>query len=296
MKHFLLCSLSTILFLGCQAQPVDSFVKQKNNNTLLWQVSGKGLKRPSFLFGTFHLLCKDDIHFSDALKKAVKSCDEIYMEMDMDDPSTMFSAVLYMNMKNGTTLESLYTPQDYKRLRDYFSDTLKMPMMFLEKMKPYFLVALLYPKMMNCASPVGVEEELMKIAKEDKKEIKGLETMQFQASVFDSIPYEWQAKELLKNIDSFSVYKKEFDQMLAMYKSQQLDSMKNLLTKNEFGSEKYEDLLLNNRNKKWVKQLRVIMQNKSVFVAVGAGHLVGDAGLIRLLKKAGYKVEPLQNQ
>jgi len=166
----------------------------------------------------------------------------------------------------------------------------------LERAKPYFLVALLYPRMMNCPSPAGVEEELLKIAKQDKKEIKGLETIQFQASVFDSIPYQWQAKELLKNIDSFSVYKKEFDDMLKLYKDQQLDSMQNMVGASEFGSEKYEDLLLNNRNKKWVSKLNGIMKSESVFVAVGAGHLTGEYGLINLLKKEGYKVEPLVNK
>ena len=123
-----------------------------------------------------------------------------------------------------------------------------------------------------------------------------METVQFQASVFDSIPYEWQAKELLKNIDSFSVYKKEFDDMLTLYKNQQLDSMQNMVGASEFGSEKYEDLLLNDRNKKWVKELNTIMKNESVFVAVGAGHLTGKYGLINLLKKEGYKVEPLVNK
>lgn len=282
--------------MGCKAQTDHSFVKQKDDNTLLWRVSGNGLKQPSFLFGTFHLLCKEDIHFSDQLKKAVRMSNEIYMELDMDDPSTMLSGMLYMNMKNGKKLEDLYTPEEYKRVQNYFSDTLKTPIMLLDKAKPYFLVALLYPRMMKCATPAGVEEELMKIAKEDKKDIKGLETMQFQASVFDSIPYEWQAKELLKNIDSFSVYKDEFDQMLRLYKNQQLDSMKEMLNKSEFGSDKYEDLLLTNRNKNWVNQLNKIMKTESVFVAVGAGHLVGDFGLISLLRKAGYKVEPLENK
>ena len=296
MKRLLFYSLLTILFMSCKAQSDHSFVKQKNDNTLLWKVSGNGLKNPSFLFGTFHLLCKEDIHLSDQLKKAMKTSDKIYMEMDMDDPSTMLGGMLYMNMKNDTTLESLYTPEEYQRLKNYFSDTLKMPVMLLQRAKPYFLVALLYPRMMNCASPVGVEEELMKIAKEDKKEIKGLETIQFQASVFDSIPYEWQAKELLKNIDSFSVYKNEFETMLDFYKKQQLDSIKSLMGKSESGEEKYDDLLLNNRNKNWVKQLKEIMKNESVFVAVGAGHLVGEMGLIKLLKKEGYKVEPLQNK
>ena len=296
MKHLLFYSLSTILFMGCKAQSEDSFVKQKSDNSLLWQVSGNGLKHPSFLFGTFHLLCKEDIHFSDQLKKAIKSSDEIYMEMDMDDPSTMLSGLLYMNMKDGKKLEELYTPEEYKRLESYFSDTLQTPMMLLQRAKPYFLVALLYPQMMNCKTPVGVEEELMKIAKEDEKEIKGLETMQFQASVFDSIPYEWQAKELLKNIDSFPAYKKEFDTMLESYKNQRLDQMQSMISKSEFGSDKYEDLLLNDRNKNWVEQLKEIMKNESVFVAVGAGHLVGDTGLIHLLRKAGYTVDPLVNK
>lgn len=285
-----------MLFLGCKAQTGHSFIKQKNDNSLLWEVSGNGLKKPSFLFGTFHLLCKDDIHFSDQLKKAMKASDEIYMELDMDDPSTMLGGMLYMNMKNDKKLEDLYTPAEYKRLQTYFSDTLKLPLMMLDKAKPYFLVALLYPRMMNCKNPSGVEEELVKIAKEDNKEIKGLETMQFQASVFDSIPYEWQAKELLKNIDSFSVYKTEFQSMLQFYKNQNLDSLKNMITKSETGSDEYDDLLLNNRNKNWVKQLDSIMKKESVFVAVGTGHLVGEKGLISLLRKQGFKVEALKNQ
>lgn len=280
---------------GCNGQKEHTYIKQKNNNTLLWQVSGNGLKHSSFLFGTFHLMCKEDIHFSNQLKEAVKASDEIYMELDMDDPSTLLSGMLYMNMNNGKKLSDLYTPAEYKKLQAYFTDSLSTPIMLLQRAKPYFLVALLYPKMMNCATPTGVEEELLQIAKEDKKEIEGLETMQFQASVFDSIPYEWQAKELMKNIDSFPVYKKEFEEMIDLYKSQQLDSMQNMLVKSEFGSEQYEDLLLNDRNKKWVKELKEIMKKESVFVAVGAGHLTGELGLISLLKKEGYSVEPLAN-
>ncbi len=296
MKQLFFYSFWMVLFLGCKAQNNPSFVKQKNSNTLLWEVSGKGLQKPSFIFGTFHLLCKQDIHFSDQLKKAVKFSDEIYMELDMDDPSTMLSGMLYMNMRGDTTLADLYTDKEYTRLKKYFSDTLKMPLALLQKAKPYFLVALLYPRMMNCSSPAGVEQELVKLAKEDKKEIQGLETMQFQASVFDSIPYQWQANELLKNIDSFSVDKKEFQTMLDFYKNQQMDSIKTMLGKSEIGSDKYDDLLLNDRNKKWVKKLDSIMKKENVFVAVGAGHLVGDYGLISLLKKQGYKVEPLENK
>jgi uncharacterized protein YbaP (TraB family) len=296
MKKAIFYSLLMVFFLGCKAQKTPTFVQQKNGNTLLWEVSGNGLEKPSFLFGTFHLLCKQDIHFSDQLKKAVNYSNEIYMELDMDDPSTMLGGLMYMNMRGDTTLADLYTDKEYERLKNYFSDTLKMPLNLLQKAKPYFLVALLYPRMMNCSSPAGVEEELVNLAKEDKKEIQGLETMKFQASVFDSIPYEWQAKELLKNIDSFSVNKEEFETMLDYYKNQNMDSIKTMLGKSEFGSDKYDDLLLNDRNKKWVTKLDSIMKKESVFVAVGAGHLVGDKGLINLLRKQGYTVEPLENK
>ena len=296
MKYVIVVLLICFGMAGCHAQQEHSFTVQKNNNTLLWQVSGNGLKHPSFLFGTFHLLCKDDIHFSDPLKEAVKVSNEVYMELDMDDPSTLLSGMLYMNMQDGKKLSDLYTPEEYKKLETYFTDSLNTPMIMFQRAKPYFLVALLYPKMMDCSSPSGVEEELLKIAKENKKEIKGLETMQFQASVFDSIPYEWQAKELLKNIDSFSTYKNEFDEMIELYKNQELDSMQNMVGASEFGSDKYEDILLKDRNKKWVNELSEIMKNESVFVAVGAGHLSGDNGLINLLKKDGYIVTPLVNK
>jgi hypothetical protein len=69
-----------------------------------------------------------------------------------------------------------------------------------------------------------------------------------------------------------------------------------MITKSEAGSEQYDDLLLNNRNKNWVKKLDSIMKTESVFVAVGTGHLVGEKGLINLLRKQGYKVEALKNE
>ena len=161
MKCIIVSLLISFGIAGCSAQKEHAFTRQKNNNTLLWKVSGNGLKHPSFLFGTFHLLCKEDIHFSDQLKDAVKESNEIYMELDMDDPSTLMSGMLYMNMKDGKKLSDLYTPEEYKKIQTYFADSIGTPLMLFQRAKPYFLVALLYPKMMNCDSPAGVEEELL---------------------------------------------------------------------------------------------------------------------------------------
>ncbi|MEO6455138.1 MAG: TraB/GumN family protein [Ginsengibacter sp.] len=287
----------SLIVTGCKAQQNNQLFKiGGSNNSLLWQISGNGLLKPSFVFGTFHLLCKDDIKFSDQLKSAIQYTDGIYMELDMDDLSTLMSGFLYMNMKNGKVLKDFYTPAEYKRIEQYFNDSLHMPFLMLQKAKPYFLMALLYPKMMKCKTFSGVEDEVMKLAKEYKKEIMGLETMEFQSSIFDSIPYEIQAKELIENIDSLPKYASQFDTMLLAYKNQELSTLENSLNESEFGMEKYKDLLLDGRNINWAKQLHAIMKKKSVFVAVGAGHLAGEKGLLSLLKKEGYKVEPLQNK
>ena len=294
----LLKILAAVTLMGsCKAQNnAPSLPIQKDDNTLLWEVSGNGLAKPTYLFGTFHLICKDDIHFSSSLNTAVKYADEIYMELDMDDPSVMLGGMMMMNMKNGKKLRDLYTADEYDRLNNYFKDSIGMPLTLLQQMKPMMLEALLYPKMLACKNSSGVEMELMQLAKKEKKEIKGLETMAFQASIFDSIPYEQQAKELLKTIDSVVSYKEYFDTMLNVYKSQRISEIETMFSKSEFGMEDNSDILLYDRNKNWVKQLKEIMKHKSVFVAVGAGHLVGEKGLIGLLKKEGYTVRPVENK
>ncbi len=289
--------LAVLLLNSCTAQNNSISLKTNDtDNTLLWEISGKQLTAPSYLFGTFHLICKDDIPFGEQLNKAIKSTDEIYMEMDMDDPATMMGGLLLMNMRGDSTLKKLYKDEEYKKVENFFNDSLHMPVAMFQKMKPFFLMAMLYPKMLPCKTISGVETELMTLAKENKKEIKGLETMAFQAAVFDSIPYTQQAKELLKTIDSLEAYKKYFDTMVRVYKSQQLNKIEDLFSKSEFGMQDNQDILLDNRNKNWVNQLNVILKKESVFIAVGAGHLVGNMGLINLLRKEGYTLRPIDNK
>ena len=163
-------------------------------------------------------------------------------------------------------------------------------------MKPLFLQALMYPKLMPCRNMSGVEQELMVLAKEQEKEIKGFENIKFQSSVFDSIPYEVQAKELLKGIDSLHEYTGEFNEMLDVYKTQRISEIEAMFNKSEFTMGASQEILLDNRNKNWVKQLKEIMPKNNVFVAVGAGHLPGKNGVLNLLREQGYTVRPLVNK
>lgn len=281
---------------SCMAQSPGSLKTNADDNSLLWEVSGNGLTKPSYLFGTFHLLCKDDIKFSDALKQAVNNSSVIYMELDMDDPATILGGLKMMNMKEGKKLKDLFTPDEYKRVETFFRDSLQAPIGIFQNMKPLLLMAMIYPKLLPCNSISGVEEELLNLAREKDKEVFGLETLAFQSSVFDSIPYKTQAVEMLKTIDSLEKSKLYFDSMMVAYTNQDMRLMETLMNNPDFGMEENQDILLDNRNKNWVDQLKTIMKKNSAFIAVGTGHLIGKTGLIALMRMEGYTVRPLENR
>lgn len=288
---WMLCS-----FLAGAQNATKPLTANVDDNTLLWEISGNGLLKPSYLYGTFHLLCKQDIHFSDACRKAISNSRKVYFELDIDDPETLFGGFKLLNMKAGKTLDSLLTANEYKRVSAYFKDSLKASLGIFKNMKPYFLIAMLYPKMMPCKSISGVEEGIMEIAKENKKEINGLETMAFQASVFDSISYEQQAKELLNMVDSMGTSRKYFSLMNKAYLQQDMAAIEKLVFDTGAGMQDNQDILLSSRNRDWVNKLQGIMKTASVFIAVGAGHLIGNEGLIQLLRNEGYQLKPINNQ
>lgn len=295
MKQFFFTAFSLFL-LSCNGQKPTPLPVSSDDNSLLWEISGKEGRKTSYIFGTFHLMCREDIHFSGSLLTALKNSDQVYFEMDLDDPANTLGGIFYMNMHGDTSLSDLYTPEEYARVESFFRDSLKTPLTLLKRMKPMMLEALIYPKLMPCKNMSGIEQELMQIAKKENKEIKGFETIQFQASIFDSIPYSVQAKDLLKNLDSMQEYKVYFNSMLSIYKSQQLTKIANMMNDSSFGGAEDTEILLNSRNRNWVAQLDDIMTKNSVFTAVGAGHLPGENGVLELLRKKGYTVRPVLNK
>jgi uncharacterized protein YbaP (TraB family) len=267
---------------------------QKNEKSLLWEVSGKSLKKPSFLYGTFHLMCKNDLFFSENLKTALNQSDVLMLELDMDDPKIAMGGLMSLAMKENKKLRDLISETEYNKVSDYFRDSLNTPLFFLESVQPMLLQSLLYSKLIPCSQMTSPEQELMKLIKSKRKPVEGLETLEFQASVFEKIPYQVQAKMLLKSIDSIEFQRLSFLEMLETYKSQDLDKL-NSIASNETEMKSFEDALLNDRNKNWVQKMAVSMPEKSFFFAVGAGHLPGESGIIALLRNQGFTVRPIVN-
>ena len=303
MKQFSVGLLLAIAALPACSQSGKAKQEKKpvavNNNTLLWKISGNGLASPSYLYGTIHMICGSDAGLSDSLLKAIAKCDEVYLEIDMDNIFEMLGAMKSLQMKGDTTLEDLYTEEEYEKVKAYFEKNSSMiPFNMLRKFKPMLASSLLEQKGMQCDDAVAIEQVIMGEANKNKKSIKGLETLKYQASILDSIPYKMQAMQLLNYIDSTNAGadNKEMEAMMEAYKSQNLDNLEKLMMKTEPGMMVYYDILLFNRNRNWVKKLNDLLPKKSLVIAVGAGHLPGENGMIQLLKKEGYKVTPVKNE
>ncbi len=283
--------------------PAASRVQQKTGteskalaNTLLWEISGNGLTKPSYLFGTMHLLCADDAVLSDNMKNVIRESDRIYFEIDMDNMMEMMGALKYLKMSGNKKLSDLLTAEEYARVKTYFEKNPGMiPFSMMESFKPFFINSLISEQKMTCGSKGGMEQVIMAESKQYRKEIKGLETVQFQASVFDSIPYSQQAKELVKSIDSADKNAGVTEELLAVYRRQDLAKIEELTNKEEGGVAEFIDLLLFNRNADWAKKMTGIMQSGGILFAVGAAHLPGEKGVLNLLRNQGYQIKPLSN-
>ncbi len=263
--------------------------------TLLWEISGHGLKQPSYLFGTMHILCPEDAKISDGLQAAINSSEQIVFEIDMDDMQQMMNSVRFLRMTDGKKVSDLLTTEEYDRVKKFFAENkTKLPLTMLNRFKPYLISGMISEAMMGCEKTNGMEQQIMGAARD--KEILGLETIEFQGSIFDSIPYEKQAKDLVQYVDSIDQYKKVTQQMVDVYREQDLNKMLKLVVESDPSMEQYMDLMLYGRNRKWITKMQSMMYDKSTLFAVGAGHLPGDQGVIELLRKAGYSVKPLVNK
>lgn len=265
--------------------------------TLLWEINGKGHAKPSYIFGTMHVLCAAEEMMSDSLVAAISKSEQVYFEIDMDNPGEMLGVFKYIKMKDDKKIEDLLSPDEYQRIKEYFSkNKTVLPLSMMERFKPYFVAAMLSESKMPCTSKTGMEELIMRQAKKEGKTIKGLESIAFQASVFDSIPYAEQAKELLKTIDEEAKQDSFAHRMAEIYRSQDLDQIEHLTLEEEGGVSSYLELFLFGRNANWIAPMETAMQNQSVLFAVGAAHLPGEKGVLNLLKKAGYTTRPVENK
>jgi uncharacterized protein len=264
-------------------------VAQQGQKSLLWEISGNGLQQPSYLYGTIHLICSEDIQLTNAAQNAFVKSSELYLELDLDDP------ILLSNLKQKTTsqqdLKSLLSKKRYEKLSSYFVTELGFSIEILGKIKPFYLLSYTYKALVGCENPISIESVLVAMARAEAKPINGLETLEQQTTIFEKIPQKRQAHILAKQIQRKKEQKTTFRKLLSLYKNSDIEALLKATKKSP--TRKLNKLLLKKRNEDWLTKIPKIAERQTTFFAVGAAHLGGKNGLVQLLQKKGFTVKAI---
>ncbi len=278
--------------LYCQTVSTTSSTTE-NENSLLWKVEGNGIQ-PSYIYGTIHIIPKDDFFLTEETMEAFNESDHIVMELDMDDPNFQMQSVQAMQFTDGTSIKDYCSEEEYKQLGEAIAKFPGVTIDQLSGFKPMMLTSLLQLQLMGNAPIVSYEQELATKAVQSGKEVEGLESIQEQVQIFDHIPYDEQIDQNIKAfIHDVDNTKSQLAALTDAYKTQNIQKLYELI----LDQTEYEELvpkLLDERNEKWTQQVKSLCTDESCFFAVGAGHLAGEKGFLQLLRNQGYTVTPVQ--
>lgn len=306
MKHILYTLLIIATFLSsCNTTKnayTDYSADAKLENALLWKIEGKSLEEPSYLYGTIHMIDSEEYFLPSGTLAAIDDSEQMVFEIDMNEMNDLGAIMGIMSkafMKDGLTLKDLLNEEEYQLVNDHFNK-IGMPLMMLERIKPMFLSVFAYgdidPGGLQSGTIKSYEMEFFEMANNKGMPVDGLETIEFQMSIFDEIPYEDQAQILVETIRSSEMGSDQMDAMVQVYKDQDITTMASMLQEEDPQMAKHEDILLTKRNKNWIAHMEEMMGAQQTFFAVGAGHLGGVNGVIKLLRKAGYTVSPISDK
>ena len=285
MKKLVTSAIAVIALVFCgttQAQKKSP----KLENSLLWEVTGNGLSKPSYLYGTIHAICSGDYFLSDKTKKAFEASNELVLEIDLADPKEM--ADMQQLVLGKEPLSKRLSPEQLSKLDLILQKTIGMTVKQVDAYSLTAVMSMVSIKSFGCKDLKFYEMEFIENAKKRNIEIGGLETVKSQEKILEKA---YNNDEMLMMLEELN--DSVMSQSVSFYKNENINGLYDVITDEKMGSEKTNKVILDQRNRNWVKTMPEMMKKQSVFFAVGSGHLGGEYGVISLLKKAGYKVKPV---
>lgn len=259
---------------------------------LLYKIEGNNLTSVSYIYGTIHVMPKKDFEISKSIQSSFNACQVLAMEVDLNmDFKTQLEAAQQSFLPEGKTIADLASADDVQKVKQFCMDSMhwkESKYAKMSRLKPFFLSSVILQELIGKSK--SFEKEFNKLAKKKKMTTIGLETLQFQMNMVNTVSNEEQMKMLLQGL---STNNSEFNKMLDAYLRQDLIGLGNLMNDAELSPEFNENLLLQ-RNRNWIPIISKLISEKPTFIAVGAGHLPGEKGVLNLLREAGYTVTPIQ--
>ena len=259
--------------------------------SLLWKVSGKKMKAPSYLYGTIHIQDARVASFDTTVLNALNRCEAFAVEVLLDEID-MRGVQKAMMMPEGKSLNTLLSQEDFALLDSICKAKLGIGAIFMNGMKPFFVTSTLQQLDLRQDAEDALDLFLLKKARENGKICYGLEEYMDQIKAIDAFSLKDQADMLRQFLHDTAQASQDFEDMLEAYLRFELDSLAEM-TQDTALPKKFEKVLVSKRNVTMVKRFVAISGEHTLFCAVGAAHLAGNKGLITLLRKKGYTVEPV---
>ncbi len=262
-----------------------------SDNGILWQVSKSG-QLPSFVLGTIHSDDPAVTALPAKVTSALQQSTSFSAELDLD-MSKMLQAQMQMMLPENKTLQSVIGAQRYNQCLSLMS-RYGVPEALLSKMKPWAVAAQL--SMPKPQTGVFLDLQLFQMAQVQGKKTYGLETIAEQMSVFDGMTESQQLIMLDQAIKDHAHMPAKINKLIKLYVKRDLNGMKKF---SDIEMEKIdsslsnlmEDKLINERNHRMVKRMQPQLAAGKAFIAVGALHLPGEQGILKLLQKQGYQLK-----
>ncbi|MCO5268842.1 MAG: TraB/GumN family protein [Brumimicrobium sp.] len=275
----------------------SSFAQNEITSSLLWEISGKKVKSPCYIFGTMHMMPKEDFYFPESLKEKLLHSELLVMEIG--GISEQMKGMNLMMLDSGNLFDDFFSKEQLDTLFQYAQANLGMDETKMRKslsgMKPFVLLQLLSKNEFG-ENPESYELTFETLAKQNQIPVDGLETIEEQLGFINNMANDQQVKMIMSTIrgsnNDDSAYNSR--KLIEIYLGQNIDEIHDFIAKSDTNSEEFEETFLNKRNANWIKPIQKIIKNKKAFIAVGAGHLGGEKGVIQLLKNAGYTLTPIK--
>lgn len=275
------------------------------NAQLLYKVTGNGAKGTSYIFGTHHIAPVSILDSVAGFNEALASVDVVYGEIVQEAltaPSTQQLMLQKAMAPADSTLSKLLSPSQLDSLdvvlKKYSGGMLSVAQ--LDPVTPAFVgMQLAVMQSMTFFPEFSATEQLDVVVqqrgKEQGKELGGFETVEFQIELLYGDPLIKQAEDLMEAVRLDEKMEQYSKTLADAYMSQDLAACYEVITEPQLGFDEDEiSEMLTDRNERWCESLQPLFKEKTILVCVGAGHLLGDNGLLNLLKKAGYVVEPVK--
>jgi uncharacterized protein YbaP (TraB family) len=240
------------------------------------------------------LICPDKFFVPKGTEEKIKIAQQVFFEIDLDDPQMMMKTQKLMMLANGKKLKDIMNDSDYKVFSEYFKKISGMEVAVFGTAKPMVYMSFAIMKSVGCPMPISYEEYFLREAKIEKKEVLGLETIEDQVAVMDRATTEQQVGWLMDAVKENEKGNAFYDQMIDLYKKQDIEALTKMISGQMVGMKGMQDELLDKRNQNWIPVIEQNIKQKPTFFAVGAGHLGGEKGVLKLLQQKGYTLKSLE--